>query len=697
MQQGEKENDENDAAVRERYDDEIDKTGQWAKSDRRLSSWELQARRVSVRVIPPPVPDGRSDRASPGGGARSFLAFTLLGLDRRRLFGSLLSGFGLIALALPGVPGGLRLDGNFLQLGGRGGAGLVDERPEVAVGFVEKLERLVELGDFAGVHDKADFRAKNARWPDAPPRPSFLPPAPFRHSILPHPRAEVHSNPHLVGLDDGIQSVGYGVRRHVDRRSRLIQDKYLRVGQDCTSDAEELELQTWGRGDEKSVSHFPWPSRRKRRRRTRKRRKKEKKRKKKKTSYLSLSQREIFPVFNYGRLKPVGESADFFTQVNGLQRSPDLFVRALVERVQICPDRPWKQSVRPDDGKSQQRPSDRARPSREQKERVLSAVLTNEKHGGPESPKTGDRVERRCAENVRGGVPHLRDDRDLGTEIPEADGADVEIIDGDFPFKRLHDAQEGDQQGGFTGAGAADDADFFLRVDRERDVFEDGHAELVVLENQVGKLDGSGGGPVGVRDRPGDLGGSFARHVVAVVDELPDGGHLALDLADHPDRPLKEDQHLEGVGQRQTGDGRHVFIVPVEDDQQGAKVDHQRSDDVEVEGDPGLGHELSVQELVVLVDLLQVVAVEPVLRVVGADREQAFQGRGEVGDDRRLGGRLRVLQLVFRLGREPRQNDADGGQPDDGTPEPGDGGGDQDHRAGRERGVLQGLHPGVRH
>ena len=99
-------------------------------------------------------------------------------------------------------------------------------------------------------------------------------------------------------------------------------------------------------------------------------------------------------------------------------------------------------------------------------------------------------------------------------------------------------------------------------------------------------------------------------HRVAVVRQLFHRGQLFAHFAKHADGPLQEDEQLEHVRDDQTRRGRRIHGLILDDDDDRA-VDHERGEDVDVEGEPAFELHHAVQVLVVLVDLFAIQVNEP--------------------------------------------------------------------------------------
>ena len=93
----------------------------------------------------------------------------------------------------------------------------------------------------------------------------------------------------------------------------------------------------------------------------------------------------------------------------------------------------------------------------------------------------------------------LGDDGKTAAEVVEVDLGDVDAVDEDLTFAGGEEAEEGEGQRGFAGAGAADDADTLVFFYSKGEPFEDGRELWCVAGDEVVDFEAAFGGPCGRR------------------------------------------------------------------------------------------------------------------------------------------------------------------------------------------------------
>lgn len=93
----------------------------------------------------------------------------------------------------------------------------------------------------------------------------------------------------------------------------------------------------------------------------------------------------------------------------------------------------------------------------------------------------------------------LRDDGQARAQVVKLDGGDIDAIDMNAAGASLDEAEEGKGERGFSGAGAADDADALVAVNAEANALEDRRKVGGVADDEVLDFDAAVGGPRGGR------------------------------------------------------------------------------------------------------------------------------------------------------------------------------------------------------
>ena len=244
----------------------------------------------------------------------------------------------------------------------------------------------------------------------------------------------------------------------------------------------------------------------------------------------------------------------------------------------------------------------------------------------------------------------LRNDRDLRSEILQADLADVHAVDLDGASLQLDDSHQAEHERALSGACSAHHPDLLARENVHAELFDDGLQLGAIAHHDLVDGDIALEGPRFAGLRVGNVSRGFGGQLGVFLDAFH-GDDLRLHVGNHANDPVEILRGVEGVTDRQSGHGDEELARGrfLEDGEERGGSDDDSSGEFEADAEPAIGRRDDEVGSLVEVEKIVVLLNELLLDLIRADHGSAVQRFSEIGVDGGARNGVQSLDLATAL------------------------------------------------